>query len=128
MTGFIVDTAFDSGLSYLDTNGTQLNICAAEPTTYSIATTIGTSACGIKAAINTGAPAAGSPSGRAVTIPAITDGTVNDTATATYWALTDGASILLAYGLLSGGGQAVTSGNTFTLDAITITFIDAVEV
>ena len=127
MTGFVTDTAFDSGLSYLDTNGTQINICSAEPTTYSIATTAGTSSLGVQLSMNTGAPAAGSPSGRGVTVPAITAGTVTNTGTATYWALTDGSSLLLAYGLLS-ASQAVTSGNTFTLDAITITFIDAVEV
>jgi hypothetical protein len=127
MTGFVIDTAFDSGLSYLDTNGTQLNICSAEPTTYSIATTIGTSSVGVQLAINTGAPEAGTPTGRMVTIPAITVGDVHSTGTATYWALTDGSSELLAYGLLS-APQAVTSGNTFTLDAITIAFIDAVEV
>jgi len=127
VTGFVIDTAFDSGLSYLDTNGTQINICSAEPTTYSIATTTGTSSLGVQAAINTGSPAAGSPSGRGVTIPAITAGTVTATGTATYWALTDGSSVLLAYGLLS-ATQAVTVGNTFTLDAITITFVDAVEV
>ena len=128
MTGFIIDTAFDSGLSYLDTNGTQINICSAEPTTYGLATTIGANSLGVKTSASTGAPAAGSPSGRAVTVAAITDGAVHSTGTATYWALTDGASLLLAYGLLSGGGQAVTNGNTFTLDAITITYIDAVEV
>jgi hypothetical protein len=127
MTGFVLDEGFDSGLDYLDTNGTQINICDAEPTTYGLATTIGTNSLGVKTSAVTGAPAAGSPSGRGVTVTAITDGVVHATGTATYWALTDGASILLAYGLLS-SSQAVTNGNTFTLDAITITFIDAVEV
>jgi hypothetical protein len=127
MTGFVIDTAFDSGLSYLDTNGTQINICSAEPTTYSIATTIGTSSLGVKTSATTGAPEPGTPSGRMVTVTAITDGVVHASGDATYWALTDGVSELLAYGLLS-ASQTVTDGNTFTLDAITIAFIDAVEV
>tara|TARA_R110000744_G_scaffold64262_3_gene132195 strand:+ start:1086 stop:1460 length:375 start_codon:yes stop_codon:yes gene_type:complete len=122
---FIIDTAFDSGLSYLDTNGTRLDICyTAEPTTYAQATS--TNSCG-NDTVNTSAPAAGSPSGRAVTVPAITAGSVTATQTAGWWALSDGASILLATGSLT-ATQAVTSGNTFTLDAITITLIDAVSV
>jgi len=49
---------------------------------------------------------------------------VTATATATHWALTDGATLLLATGALT-SSQAVTSGNTFTLDAISLTFRDA---
>lgn len=127
---FIIDTAFDSGLSYLDTNGTRLDITVGEATDYTEATGVynGTTqlSCG-NDTVNTGAPEAGTPSGRMVTVPAITAGSVTATQTATHWALTDGTSILLATGTLS-ASQAVTNGNTFTLDAITIAFIDAVSV
>jgi hypothetical protein len=120
---FISDTAFDSGLSYLDTNGTRIDICyTAEPTNYTEATS--TNSCGNKTALNTGAPANGVVDGRRVTVPAITDGSVTATQTAGWWALTDGTSLFLAANALS-ATQAVTSGNTFTLDAIDITFRDA---
>ena len=124
MTVFIADVVRNSGLGYLTTNGTQINICSAEPTTYSIATTAGTSSLGIKTSASTGAAQDGAVDGRRVIVAAITDGSVTNTGTATYWALTDGASELLAYGDLS-ASQAVTSGNTFTLDAISITIRDA---
>jgi len=124
---FIIDTAFDSGLSYLDTNGTRLDITTQEATNYTEATGTynGTTqfSCG-NDTVNTGAPEAGAVDGRRVIVPAITAGTVSATQTASHWALTDGASILLATGSLS-STQAVTSGNTFTLDAISITIRDA---
>jgi len=121
---FIADAVRDSGLSYADTNGTRIDICSQEPTTYSQATTAGTYSLGNKTGLNTGAPADGVVDGRRVTVPAITDGTVTTNGTASHWALTDGASILLATGALT-ATQVVTSGNTFTLDAINITIRDA---
>ena len=120
---FIADNAFDQGLNYLDTNGTRIDICqTAEPTTYTEATS--TNTVGNKTGMNTGAPQNGATDGRRVIVPAITDGSGTATATAGWWALTDNTSELLAAGALS-ASQGVTSGNTFTLDAISITFRDA---
>lgn len=120
---YINDTVFDSGLSYADTNGTRIDICfTQEPTTYAEATS--TYTCGNKTGLNTGAPEAGAIDGRRVIVPAITDGSVTATQTAGWWALTDGVSVLIATGALS-AAQAVTGGNTFTLDAISITIRDA---
>jgi len=118
---FIIDTAYDQLLSYIDTNGTRLDICSAEPTTYAGATTTLTLG---NDTVNTGAPQAGAVDGRRVVVPAITAGTVTGTGTASHWALTDGASVLIATGTLT-ASQAVTSGNTFSLDAISITIRDA---
>ena len=118
---FIADTVYDSGLTVLDTNGTQIDICSQEPTTYAEATstyTLGNDT------VNTGAPAAGATDGRRVIVPAITAGSVTGTGTATHWALTNGSSTIYATGALT-SSQAVTSGNTFTLDAISITIRDA---
>ena len=120
---FISDNAFDSGLSYLDTNGTRIDICSQEPTTYTEATstyTLGNDT------VNTGSPENGASNGRRVIVPAITAGSVTGTNTATHWALskTSATTELLATGALT-SSQAVTSGNTFTLDAISITFADA---
>lgn len=119
---FISDEVFDQGLDYADTNGTRIDICSQEPTTYAEATS--TYTLGNKTGLNTGATQAGATDGRRVIVPAITDGSVTGNGTATHWALTDGASLLVATGALS-SSQAVTSGNTFTLDAISITIRDA---
>lgn len=118
---YINHEIFDSGLDYADTNGTRIDICSQEPTTYSEATS--TYSLGNKTGLNTGAPQAGAVDGRRVIVPSITDGTVTDTDTATHWALTDGSSVLLATGELS-SPQAVTQGNSFTLDAISLTIRD----
>ena len=118
----INDEVFDQGLDYADTNGTRIDICSQEPTTYAEATS--TYTLGNKTGLNTGATEAGAVDGRRVQVPAITDGSVTGTATATHWALTDGSAILVATGALT-TGQAVTSGNTFTLDAISIGIRDA---
>lgn len=121
MASFLTDTALDSGLSYLDTNGTRIDICSQLPTNYTEATS--TYSLGNKTGLNTGAPQDGASSGRRVIVPAITDGSVTGTGTVTHWALTDGATLFLASQTLS-SSQAVTSGNTFTLDAISITYPD----
>ena len=118
---FIADTVFDNGLTVVDTNGTRLDICSAEPTTYAQATstlTLGNDT------VNTGAPANGATDGRRVIVPAITAGTVTGTGTAAFWALTNGSDTLYATGSLS-ASQAVTNGNTFSLDAVSITIRDA---
>lgn len=120
---FIADAVFDAALNVLDTNGTRLDICSAEPTTYGLATTAGANSLG-SATVNTGAPEAGTTDGRKVVVPAITNGSVSTTGTATHWALTNGADTLYATGALT-ASQSVTSGNTFTLDAIDITIRDA---
>lgn len=120
----IQDVVYDNGLSYADTNGTRIDICSSEPTTYGQATTTDAVSLG-NATVNTGAPEAGLVDGRRVIVPAITNGTVTTatSASASHWALTDGASVLIATGALT-APQTVTNGNTFTLDAISITIRD----
>jgi len=109
------DEVFDSGLDWLDTNAINLYICSAEPATYGEATTGGTYALGNKATITCSAPGNRGAGGREVTVSAITDGTVTNTGTAAYWAIVNpSGSVLVCTGSLS-SGQAVTSGNTFTL-------------
>jgi hypothetical protein len=119
---FINDEVFDQGLDYADTNGTRIDITSAAATTYTQATS--TFTLGNKTSLNTGATENGAVDGRRVIVPAITDGSVTGTATATHWALTDATAVLIAAGPLT-ASQAVTSGNTFTLDAISITIRDA---
>lgn len=119
---FINDEVFDQGLDYADTNGTRIDICSQEPVSYAEATS--TYTLGNKAGLNTGATQNGATDGRRVIVPAITDGSVTSSGTATHWALTDASAVLIATGALS-ASQAVTSGNTFTLTAISITIRDA---
>lgn len=109
--------ARDQGLDWIDTNGTRLDICSQEPTTYAEATSTYTLG---SATVNTGATV-DSATGRKVTVPAISGASVTGTGTATHWALTDGAGVLVATGSLS-ASQSVTSGNTFDLAAFDIDF------
>ena len=118
---FLNDEVHDQGLDYADTNGTRIDICSTEPTTYTEATSTYTE--GNKTGLNTGTAEDGTPDGRRVIVPTFSDGSVTGTDTVTHWALTDGSSILVAVGALS-SSQGVTSGNTFSLDAISITSRD----
>lgn len=119
----ISDYIFDAALAVLDTQANRLDICSQEPTTYTQAIT--TYSLGNKVGITVSAPADRSPTGRKVTVSAITDGSVSANGTATHWALVDtGNSRLLATGALA-SSQAVTSGNQFTLAAFDVGIADA---
>lgn len=116
---YINDEVFDQGLDYATTNGTMILLCTSEPSTYNSASA---SQLGDGTAV-TGATEDGGTDGRKVTVAAITSGDITANGSASHWALTDGAAILVAAGPLT-ATQAVTSGNTFTLDAISITIRD----
>lgn len=108
----------DLGLNVLDTEATHLHICSSEPANFAGVAGV---TLGNKATISIGAPADATPSGRKVTVAAISDGSVTGTGTASHYAITDAAnSRLLVAGSLS-ASQAVTSGNTFTTGAFDIT-------
>lgn len=118
---FINNEVFDQGLDYADTNGTRIDITTTDPGgTYATVTgnTVGNDT------VNTGVTQDGATDGRRVIVPAITAGSVTGTGLATHWALTNGTDTVVASGALS-SSQNVTSGNTFTLDAISITIRDA---
>lgn len=117
----IADRVYDFGLNVLDTEANGIYICNTEPTTFTQATTTAALGNAINAAFNgIGAPAAGTPNGRQVTVSAITAGSVTATGTASHFAIVDTVnSRLLATGNLS-ATQAVTSGNTFSLTSFTV--------
>lgn len=117
---FLHNDVYDNGLSVLSDDVDELHICSQLPSTYAAA--VGDDSLGDYDAVSVGAPGAGSPDGRQVTIAAITTGaTATDTGNATHWALVDTqTSRLLAAGTLSGGGQSVTEDNPFTLASFTI--------
>lgn len=116
---YLHDNVLDNGLTYIDTNGSRVDICNAEPTNYSQATTDANYSCGYKTGVNPDAVADRTGGGRQVTIPAISDGTVTETDTVTHWALTNGSDTLIATHTLS-SSQAVTDGNTWTLTSFEI--------
>ena len=120
---FMNDAILDdlSSLAGLTTRKVDINY-TQEPTTYTEATS--TFTCGNKTGLTMTALANGATDGRRTQTPAITDGSVTATQTADWWGLTDASSVLHAAGDLS-APQGVTSGNTFTLDAISITHRDA---
>lgn len=114
---YIHPDVLDSGLSVLTSaSSKRLDICTTEPTTRTQAIT--TYTLGNKAGMTIGSPEARSPSGRKVVTGVISDGSVTGNGTAAFWGITDGTR-LLAAGSLS-AGQAVTSGNAFTLAALDI--------
>lgn len=118
---YLNDEVLDGGLDYVTANGSRLDICSQEPTTYAEATS--TFSLGNKTSLSVGNPENGASSGRRVIVAAITDGSVTDDGTAAFWAITDASSVLIAANSLS-SSQAVTSSNTFTLDAFSITIPD----
>jgi hypothetical protein len=118
----LANAVFDAALTELTTNGTRLDICSSEPTTYTEATS--TNSLGNKTTLGWGSIADGSGgNGRAVSTNSFTDGTVSSTGSASHWAITDGTSALLATGSLS-STTSVTSGNDFSLGSLTITMTD----
>lgn len=122
---FLNDNVFDNGLNWIDSNATRLDICSQEPTTYAQATA--TYSLGNFTSLGVQAPSNGAIDGRRVVVDAITSGTVSGTGTATHWAITNASNTLIATGSLT-ASQAVTAGNTFSLDAIDITIRDATSV
>ena len=112
----LANAVFDNGLSTLTSNGTRIDICSTEPTTYAEATstyTLGNDT------ITIGSPADRTGGGREVTVGAVTTASVTGNGTAAFYAITNGTDTLLATGSLN-TSQAVTSGNTFSLGSFTI--------
>ena len=118
---FLDSAVLDSGLSQLTgIISPVLHICHTAPTTR--ANTL-TASVGNKTGPTIGSPGARTPTGRKVTVSAITDGSVTATSTgssddAQYWAIIDGTKLWAAGDLAA--GQLVTSGNVFTLTAFDI--------
>lgn len=115
------DYVLDAALSKLDTEADKIYITSQEATTYTEASS--TYALGVATSITIGAPQNRSASGggREVVLSAVTGGSVTATGAADTFALVDSTnSRLLATGSLTGGGQTVTSGNSFALASITL--------
>ena len=122
MAATLHNDVFDNGLNGgLKAVVENLYICSAQPTTFAEASS--TYALGVKATPAMTGPA-DHTSGRKVTVDAITDGSVTGSDTATWFALTDDSESKLLAAQELNAGQAVTSGNTFTLTACIIAIPD----
>jgi hypothetical protein len=114
----IADRVLDNGLTVLDTEANRVDITSQESTTYASATS--THTLGNATSITISAPADRTGGGRKVTLSAISNGTVTGTGNAQFYAITDTTnSRLLVTGSLT-AAQQVTSGNTFSLEALDI--------
>lgn len=122
---YMPDLAYDALLNYIQDSVETLYICSSLPTTYTEASS--TYKLGTKTSPTVANPSDRSPNGRECVVSAITDGTVNTTGNAGYWALCkdSATSELLAAGALD-TPQDVTSGNTFTLAQFAFGVPDAV--
>ena len=120
MAKFLGDNVLDAALSYISSNATTLYLCSAQPTDYTTASS--TYALTNDATISWGSPLNGT-TGRKIAVPE-TSGTVSGGGgTATYWALTDGTSELIAYGTLS-SSKALATSDTWTLATFDIEISD----
>lgn len=119
----LANRVYDNGLSVLSTEANRIDICSTEPTTYTAATS--TNSLGNTTSISIGSPEDGDTSGRKVVVAAVSGGSVTGSGTATHFAISDTSNTrLLVTGTLTGGGQTVTSGNTFSLNALDIEIPD----
>lgn len=128
MGKLIPDAVIDSMLEVIADNVDRIDICADTPTNYSTATTAGTYSLG-SVAVTVGdgngdwTIGDGDTSGRKLTLAQQTGVSIGNTGTATHIAMTDGSSVF--YGATTCTSQAVTSGNTATINAFDIEISDA---
>lgn len=114
----IADRVLDNGLTVLDTEANRVDLTSQEATTYAEATS--TYTLGNATSISIGSPTDRTGGGRKVTMAAISNGSITGTGTATHYAIVDTLnSRLLVTGLLT-ASQSVTTGNTFSLEALDI--------
>ena len=104
-------------------SGDTMHICGADPGV--VYATVTANTLGNDTAAMTG-PAASTQaaSGVEILFPAIAAGTVTNDGDATHWAITNGSSAVIASGALT-ASQTVTSGNTFSLDQVSVAILDA---
>jgi len=119
MSKFAAQSVLDALLDKVAT-GTRVDVCSSQPTTYAQATSTYSLA---NATLSSGdfTKAAGSPSGRQVTIASKTGVSIGTSGTVTHLAVTDGTNLLYVTTVTS---QVLTSGNTLTIPAWKVTVSD----
>jgi uncharacterized membrane-anchored protein YitT (DUF2179 family) len=117
---YIHDDVLDNGLSELPSHGNSLVICSQLPTTYLEASS--TYLLATKSSPTISSPQDRTPTGRKVTVSAITDGTSSGTGSAAAWAILDtvGGRLLAAQALSE--SFPIQAGRAWTLTAFDIGF------
>lgn len=128
MAKLIPDAVLDSFLAIIANGVDLVNICKDTPTNYSTATTNGThSLADIAVTAGDGngdwTIGNGDTNGRKLTLAQQTGVTIDTSGTATHIAGTDGTSVF--YFATTCTSQAVTAGNTATINAFDIEISDA---
>jgi len=127
MAKLVPDTQLDAMLLILIANTDRIDVCADTPTTYGNSTTGGAFSLGnttVTAGIGVDwSSGAGDATGRKVTLAQQTGVSVSDSGTATHIAGTDGTSVL--YFVTTCTSQAVTAGNTMTINTFDLELQDA---
>lgn len=117
MAAYLHDDVLDGALAVL-TNATNkvLHICSSQPANYAAVAGV---TIGNKTGLSIGAAADRTPSGRKVTVAAISSGgELTADATASHYAIVDGTRLLVANTLSA--NQVVYDVNTFTMAAFDI--------
>lgn len=121
------DAILDGMLDTIADNVDRIDICKDTPSDYSTATTAGTHSLG-SVVVTAGDGGGdwtignGDTSGRKLTLAQQTGVSIGTTGTATHIAMTDGTSVY--YGATTCTSQAVTSGNTATINTFDIELSD----
>jgi hypothetical protein len=119
---YVNDRILDLGIDILNTEADRIDICTAEPATYTEATSTysrGNKDHGASGAAF-GAPADRTPSGRKVSSVAVTDGAVTGTGTVTHYGVSEVANSRLLVASSLSASQAVTSGNSWALPSFDV--------
>lgn len=128
MTKTVDDVVLDAALNQIRTTADKLVVCIGAPVSYAEANANAPTGkrCGQRAitSANFTGPANGDVSGRKLTVNQQTGITVDVSGTADHVALVDdGANVLLAVTSLA-AAQAVTAGNTMTVNAFDLEIAD----
>ena len=121
----ISTTALDQAANWVKTNGTRLDICSSEPNNHAAISGVSLG----NATVALTGPAAGSPDGRAVTVPVVGAGTTTGNGEVNFWALSNGSNTLVATGPVTSAPVTVsTVVDWSTSAAFDITFRAATAV
>ena len=114
----VADRVLDNGLQVLDLEANAVHITSQQATTYAEATS--TYTLGNTTSISISAPTDRTGGGRQVTLTAVTGASVTASGTATHYAIvaTSNSRLLVTRALTA--SQSVTSGNTFSLEALDV--------
>jgi hypothetical protein len=122
MAKFMKDLIMDEALNYIKNNADQLVLCDGEPADYTDATTDKGSGGHALGETSIGSAdftlADGDTDGRKVTLAAQNDVSVDVSGTADHYAVVDDTNSDLLYVTTISNSQSVTSGNTFSSNAI----------